>query len=47
MEKNNVRIDDQATSKETPAPMQSGMKTKGGMKTKSVRYSGECIIWGT
>ena len=41
MEKNDVKIENQTTSTETRAP-----KTKGGMKTKSVRYSGDSVIWG-
>jgi hypothetical protein len=42
MEKNNVKIESQATSKETPSP-----KKKGGMKTKSVRYSDGTLVWGS
>ena len=46
MEKNDVKVENQRTSTETPTPIQDGMKPKGGMKTKSVRYSGDTIVWG-
>ena len=41
MEKKNVKTERQAASKETPCP-----KKKGGMKTKSVRYSDGTLVWG-
>ena len=42
MEKNNEKVKSQAASKETPSP-----KKKGGMKTKSVRYSDGTLVWGS
>jgi hypothetical protein len=42
MEKSNVKVESQAASNTTPSP-----KEKGGMKTKSVRYSDGALVWGS